>query len=65
MRYKRCVLTFNQLAAFKRSEFAIINTDNPDDLPIEHHTPVTDNSDIKMNLQLYYVYVSTFPAHRP
>lgn len=41
--------------AFKRSEFAIINTDNPDDLPIEHHTPVVDNNDIKMNLQLFYV----------
>lgn len=52
-------------AAFKRSEFAIINTDNPDDLPIEHHTPVTDNSDIKLNLQLFYMYVFNLTLSYP
>jgi vacuolar protein sorting-associated protein 13A/C len=40
--------------AFKRSEFAIINTDNPDDLPVEDIMPIEDKDGLKMNLRLHY-----------
>lgn len=41
-------------SAFQRSEFAIINTDNPDDLPIEDQMPIADSTGVKLNLRLHY-----------
>jgi len=43
-----------QDSPFKRSEFAIINTDNPDDLPVEDIMPIEDKDGLKMNLRLHY-----------
>ncbi|GAA94842.1 hypothetical protein E5Q_01496 [Mixia osmundae IAM 14324] len=39
---------------FKRSEFAIINTDNPDDLPIEEVLQLEDSAGLKLNLRVNY-----------
>lgn len=39
---------------FKRSEFAIVNTDNPDDLPIEEVLPMQDREGLKVDLQIRY-----------
>lgn len=47
------------LAAYKRSEFAIINTDNPDDMPIEDIMPMEDKDGLKLTLRLHY---ERFPA---
>ena len=45
--------------AFKRSEFAIINTDNPDDLPIEDQMPVEDTEGLSLSLRLHYERYTT------
>ncbi|GJN91455.1 hypothetical protein Rhopal_004478-T1 [Rhodotorula paludigena] len=37
-----------------RSEFAIINTDNPEDLPVENDLVLTDKEDRKLNLRIHY-----------
>mgnify|MGYP006886206361 CR=1 FL=1 len=42
------------LAALGRSEFAIINTDNPEDLPVEHDLVLADKQERKLNLRVHY-----------
>ncbi|KAL7343935.1 hypothetical protein BJY59DRAFT_711306 [Rhodotorula toruloides] len=37
-----------------RSEFAIINTDNPEDLPVEGDLVLADKEDRKLNLRIHY-----------
>ncbi|BGP36549.1 Vacuolar protein sorting-associated protein 13 [Rhodotorula kratochvilovae] len=37
-----------------RSEFAIINTDNPEDLPVENDLILADKEDRKLNLRVHY-----------
>jgi vacuolar protein sorting-associated protein 13A/C len=47
-----------QDAGLKPSEFAIINTDNPDDFNIEDTLVLTDLKGLKLNLKIHYVCVS-------
>lgn len=44
-----------QEAGLKPSEFAIINTDNPDDFNIEDTLVLTDSKGLKLNLKCHYV----------
>lgn len=39
---------------FQRSEFAIINTDNPEDLPVESDLVLQDKEGLKLNLRVHY-----------
>lgn len=41
----------------KPSEFAIINTDNPDDFNIEDTLVLTDKQGLKLNLKIHYQFV--------
>ncbi|GAA6031882.1 hypothetical protein JCM8097_003317 [Rhodosporidiobolus ruineniae] len=43
-----------QDTVFGRSEFAIINTDNPEDLPVESDLVLADKEDLKLNLRIHY-----------
>ncbi|GAA6006460.1 hypothetical protein JCM10207_004941 [Rhodosporidiobolus poonsookiae] len=43
-----------QDTVFGRSEFAIINTDNPEDLPVESDLILSDKEDLKLNLRIHY-----------
>ncbi|GAA5952650.1 hypothetical protein JCM21900_006060 [Sporobolomyces salmonicolor] len=43
-----------QDTVFQRSEFAIINTDNPEDLPVESDLVLADKDDLKLNLRIHY-----------
>ncbi|GAA5925213.1 hypothetical protein JCM10213_008734 [Rhodosporidiobolus nylandii] len=43
-----------QDTVFGRSEFAIINTDNPEDLPVESDLILSDQDDLKLNLRIHY-----------
>ncbi|GAA5859573.1 hypothetical protein JCM8547_006147 [Rhodosporidiobolus lusitaniae] len=43
-----------QDTVFGRSEFAIINTDNPEDLPVESDLVLSDKEDLKLNLRIHY-----------
>ncbi|KAK4050444.1 Vacuolar protein sorting-associated protein 13 [Microbotryomycetes sp. JL201] len=43
-----------QDSVFQRSEFAIINTDNPEDLPVESDLVMTDKDGLKLNLRIHY-----------
>ena len=43
------------LAGFKQSEFAIINTDNPDDFRTEDTLVMVDKRGIKLQLKLHYL----------
>lgn len=55
------------LSELKPSEFAIINTDNPDDFNIEDTLVLTDKQGLKLNLKIHYVFVplpSSFPPLR-
>lgn len=52
-----------------RSEFAIINTDNPEDLPVESDLILADKGGHKLGLRIHYQYASRFllpsvPVHR-
>lgn len=52
-----CSLTANghRLSiVFQRSEFAIINTDNPEDLPVESDLVLADKEGLKLNLRVHY-----------
>ncbi len=44
-----------QDSGFKQSEFAIINTDNPDDFKTEDVLVVADKRDMKLNLKIHYL----------
>jgi len=57
-------LTFSSLADLKPSEFAIINTDNPDDFNIEDTLVLTDKQGLKLNLKIHYVFVSSLLPSR-
>lgn len=46
---------------FQRSEFSVINTDNPEDIPAERDLVVSDKDGLKLNLRIHYQYVS--PLH--
>jgi vacuolar protein sorting-associated protein 13A/C len=48
------MLTFQIVAVFQRSEFAIINTDNPEDLPVESDLVLADKEGLKLNLRVHY-----------
>lgn len=50
-------------AAFERSEFAIINTDNPEDLPVENELLLTDKDGLKLNLRIHYQCVRSQCDH--
>ncbi|ORY90221.1 hypothetical protein BCR35DRAFT_261800 [Leucosporidium creatinivorum] len=43
-----------QDSVFQRSEFAIINTDNPEDLPVESDLVLADKEGLKLNLRVHY-----------
>lgn len=43
-----------------RSEFAIINTDNPEDLPVESDLILADQGGHKLGLRIHYQYVYCF-----
>ncbi|GAA5969299.1 hypothetical protein JCM11641_007543 [Rhodosporidiobolus odoratus] len=43
-----------QDTVFGRSEFAIINTDNPEDLPVESDLILSDQEDLKLSLRIHY-----------
>jgi len=43
------------LPGFKQSEFAIINTDNPDDFRTENNLILHDKRDQKLTLKLHYM----------
>lgn len=44
-----------------RSEFAIINTDNPEDLPVESDLILADKGGHKLGLRIHYQYAPRFP----
>ncbi|GAA6061937.1 hypothetical protein JCM10212_001505 [Sporobolomyces blumeae] len=43
-----------QDTVFERSNFSIINSDNPEDLPAEDNLVLSDKHDLKLNLRLHY-----------
>ncbi|KAM0749832.1 hypothetical protein T439DRAFT_348604 [Meredithblackwellia eburnea MCA 4105] len=43
-----------QDSVFKRSEFSIINTDNPEDLPVENELVMQDKDGLTLNVRLNY-----------
>ncbi|KDE03795.1 hypothetical protein MVLG_05736 [Microbotryum lychnidis-dioicae p1A1 Lamole] len=43
-----------QDTVFNRSEFAIINTDNPEDLPVEHDLVLSDKEKLNLNLRIHF-----------
>ncbi|GAA5995177.1 hypothetical protein JCM5350_001861 [Sporobolomyces pararoseus] len=43
-----------QDTALERSGFSIINSDNPEDLPVENELVLADKNDLKLNLRLHY-----------
>lgn len=47
-----------QDTVFQRSEFAIINTDNPEDLPVESTLVLPDAQGLKLNLGVHYQCVA-------
>ncbi|BGP21450.1 Vacuolar protein sorting-associated protein 13 [Rhodotorula toruloides] len=48
-----------------RSEFAIINTDNPEDLPVEGDLVLADKEARKLNLRIHYQHVPVLPMKHP
>lgn len=38
----------------ERSGFSIINSDNPEDLPVENELVLADKHDLKLNLRMHY-----------
>lgn len=40
---------------FKRSDYSIINTDSPEDLPLEYTLPMQDEDGHSLNLRIHYV----------
>lgn len=57
------LLISRPLPVFQRSEFAIINTDNPEDLPVENDLVLQDKEGLKLNLRVHYQCVCiTLPA---
>lgn len=44
------------VVGFKRSDYAIISTDSPEDLPLEYMLPIQDEDGLALNLRLHYVY---------
>ena len=45
---------FFHCLVFSPSEFAIINTDNPDDFPVENNLSLTDKERLKLNIRIHY-----------
>ncbi|TIC36939.1 hypothetical protein E3Q08_04156 [Wallemia mellicola] len=41
-------------SVFSPSEFAIINTDNPDDFPVENTLSLSDQDSLKLNVRIHY-----------
>jgi vacuolar protein sorting-associated protein 13A/C len=50
----RHILTFLAIG-FKQSDFAIINTDDPDDFRVEKEISLRDNRDAELKLKLHYL----------
>lgn len=55
------LILISSLAVFGWSDFAIINTDNYEDMEVEQDLMLQDKSGAKLNLRLHYQFVSFFP----
>jgi hypothetical protein len=61
VRERRTLTLVLSQAEFGRSEFAIINTDNPEDLPVESDLILADKGGHKLGLRIHYQYASRSP----
>lgn len=52
MRLSLLYLSF--ISVLERSGFSIINSDNPEDLPVENELVLADKHDLKLNLRMHY-----------
>lgn len=48
------------VTGFKKSDYSIVNTDNPEDLPIENRLLIHDEDGLTLNLRLHYMCVNIF-----
>lgn len=43
------------ITGFQKSDYSIVNTDNPEDLPIENRLTIHDDDGLTLNLRLHYM----------